>query len=210
MKISNKLCIVGAGGHGKVVADAAKSMSLFDEIVFLDDRDYTDSLILDIPIVGKLLEQPSAFFSSYSFIVAIGNNVVRAKIFDLILSLGGEIVNIVHKSAVVSNFSNFSKGIFVGPGAVVNADAQIGCNAIINSGAIVEHDCVVGDHTHVAPNAVLTGGCQIGGYSLLGAGAVVIPCKQIGSNTTIGAGSVVIHDVDDNIVVYGSPAKMHG
>ena len=47
----------------------------------------------------------------------------------------------------------------------------------------------------------------IGNHVWIGANAIILPEVKIGNNSIIGAGSVVTHDVDDNCIVAGNPAK---
>lgn len=68
-------------------------------------------------------------------------------------------------------------------------------------------------------NCTILQNCTIGGRSgyekvpiignnvLIGANSCIIGPIKIGNNVQIGAGSVVLHDVKDNEVVAGVPAK---
>lgn len=201
------LAIIGAGGHGKVVADAAITSSRYKRIVFIDSQYRNLVTQLGCDVVGDDSYVPYLISKGYEFVVAIGDNQVRASKYELLKRDGASLATIIHADAVVSSYAQIGAGSVVFAGVTINPDAKIGRNVILNTNATVEHDCVVGDHVHIAPGSVLTGGCQIGDYSLFGAGAVSIPYKTIGSRTIVGAGAVVVQDIPDSVVASGIPAK---
>ena len=52
------------------------------------------------------------------------------------------------------------------------------------------------------------GTIEIGDWSFVGSGSRIMPGVKIGSHSVIGAGSLVTHDVPDNSVVVGIPARV--
>ena len=70
-----KLVIIGASGHGKVIADIAVRNG-YEEIVFLDD-DENVTECAGFPVVGKTIEASSIDGDK---IVAIGNSKIRERI----------------------------------------------------------------------------------------------------------------------------------
>ena len=190
MAKTKKIYIYGASGHGLVIADIARNNG-YDEIVFLDDAsEFKFSLELE----------------KADIIIAIGNNKTRQKISQKVEVAGFEIVNLIHKSAVVSESAVIEKGVVVMPNAVINAKACIKEGAIINSGAVIEHECVIGKFAHISPNAALAGNVSVGEFTHVGIGSSVIQGISIGKNCIIGAGSVVVRDIKDGIKAYGVPA----
>lgn len=201
------LAILGASGHGKVVADAALSSGLWQRVLFYDDAWPTKTQNGQHEIVGNtktlldLSEKPDV-------VVAVGNNKVRlAKQSELIVN-GFTVVTVVHPSAVISASAKIALGCVVMAGAVINSDAVVGSACIVNSNAVVEHDCLLGDAVHVSPGACLAGGVVVGQYSWIGIGASVIQLKRIGSNVMVGAGAAVVTDLADGTTVVGVPAKV--
>ena len=91
---------------------------------------------------------------------------------------------------------------------VINPRARIGENVIVNTAASIDHDCVIEDGAHLCPGTHLAGGVNIGRGAWIGIGAVVSDHLQIGANSIIGAGAVVTHDIPNNVVAYGVPAKV--
>nr|WP_315519214.1 UDP-N-acetylbacillosamine N-acetyltransferase [uncultured Campylobacter sp.] len=190
MAKTKKIYIYGASGHGLVIADIARNNG-YDEIVFLDDaseRKFSPEL------------------EKFDIIIAIGDNKTRQKISQKVEAAGFEIVNLIHKSAVVSESAVIEKGVVVMPNAVINAKARIKEGAIINSGAVIEHECDIGKFAHISPNAALAGNVRVGEFTHVGIGSSVIQGISIGKNCIIGAGSVVVRDIKDGIKAYGVPA----
>lgn len=201
----NQLVIIGAGGHGKVVADIAKSLEQYQTIFFLDD-DLTIGESLGIPVVGSsgMIEE---YLSSSDVFVAVGKAAVRKKIMEQLLEKGANIPVLVHPQAVVGTGVEIGAGTVVMAGTVINADVKIGKGCIINTCASVDHDSIVGDYVHVAVGAHLAGNVCVGKHAWIGAGATVSNNVSIGEDVTVGAGAVVVKDLIRADVYVGIPAK---
>ena len=201
------LLIVGAGGHGKVVADTALETAKWDEILFLDDAwpEKRNNGLWDIH--GKVDQLDTWRALCTSAVVAIGNNHLRMELQFKLAAAGFEIATIVHPAARVSRFAKIGAGSVVFANAVVNVDAEIGEAAIINTAATVDHDCRLGCGIHVAPGANLGGGVTVGDFSWIGIGAVVRHYITIGADVTVGAGAVVVKNVLDGVIAVGNPAR---
>lgn len=203
----SSLLIIGAGGHGKVVADAALEAARWDEIVFLDDAWPEKKNNGRWDVHGKVDQLSEWKGRCTHAVVAIGNNQLRMELQSKLLVAGFELATIVHPSAQVSRFARLGMGCVVFANAVVNVDAEVGDAAIINTAATIDHDCRLGHGVHVAPGANLGGGVAVGDFSWVGIGAAVRHYIAIGANVTIGAGAVVVSDIEDNITAVGSPAR---
>lgn len=188
--------LYGASGHAKVVIDIIRSMGMPIDGIF-DDNDAVKTLC-EIEVSHKWSGQSP-------IIISIGNNRIRKLLAE---SLGCEFDKAIHASSVISPSASLGCGTVVMAGAIINAEANIGKHCIINTGASIDHECVISDFVHIAPHSTLCGNVYVGEGSWVGAGAVVIPGIKIGRWCTIGAGAVVIHDVPDNAVVAGVPAKV--
>jgi UDP-N-acetylbacillosamine N-acetyltransferase len=202
------LIVFGAGGHGKVVADAARSAGYL-VVGFIDDSPARiGTRIWDLPVAawdgtrGELERWRGAAFA-----IAIGDNPARQRVQARIEEAGSEVVTVVHPRATISPHARLGAGTVVFAGAIVNPDAVVGRGCIVNTGAIVEHDCELGHFVHLSPNASLGGTVSIGDRTHLGLGAVVLPGVRVGSDVTVGAGAVVIRDVPDALTIVGVPAR---
>lgn len=198
--MKNRLVIVGAGGHGKVIADIAIKIG-FKDIVFLDDN--TVGSCLGVPIVGsskKILELDNG---KTSFVIAIGNNLIRKKIAEKFCV---NWTTLIHPSAQLGYGVNIGVGSVIMAGAIINPDAEIGKHCIINTCAIIEHDDVIENYVHVSPNAALGGTVHVGQNSHIGIGATVKNNIIISDDVVVGAGAVVVKDLNGGTYV-GVPAQ---
>lgn len=200
--MAQKIGIIGASGHGKIIADLLVSCGI-TSLVFYDDRWPSIKNFYGYAVVGDVTKAVTDSKALDAMYVAVGNNSLRAQIQLRLENIGDALV---HPRAYVSRSARLAKGTIVLPFAVVNADVSIGEGVIVNSSAVIEHDCVIGDFVHISPRAALAGGVQVGSHSWVGIGATVIQLIQIGSHTTVGAGAVVIKHISDSQTVVGIPA----
>jgi len=202
------LLIIGAGGHGKVVADTALECGGWEQIAFLDDKYPSVKTSAGFAVLGPL-SRASDFIDDYNeCLVAIGGNHRRVEVLCSLLQLGFTAATLIHPSAVVSYSASIGAGSVIFANAVIQADAQIGVASIINTSSSVDHDVRLGDGVHISPGAHLGGGVIIGNYSWVGIGVVVRECIAIGDNVMLGAGAAVISDVPSNALMTGVPASM--
>jgi sugar O-acyltransferase (sialic acid O-acetyltransferase NeuD family) len=202
------LLIVGAGGHGKSVADAAMCMGEWDEIAFVDRKHPALSANGRWPVIAGQddLSALRALFPQAT--VAVGNAVTRLQLLDELKARGFAIPAIRHPSAVIAPDVALDEGVVILAGAIINTGARIGRGCIVNTGASVDHDCMLGEGVHVCPGARLAGEVAVGDRAWIGIGASVIQQRKIGKASTVGAGAAVIHDVADGATVGGVPAKI--
>lgn len=202
-----RLAILGASGHGKVVADTAEVCG-WSQIEFFDDAwpSRTSNGVWDVVGAGKdLLERAHEFDG---VVVAIGDNAVRQSKLGALLAQGAAVATLVHPAAYVSRHASVGVGSVVFAGAVLNSGASLGAGGILNTGCSVDHDCTLGDSVHISPGARLAGGVAVGQCSWIGIGASVKQLITIGANVVVGAGAAVVADVDDGRTVIGVPARV--
>lgn len=200
-----RLAILGASGHGKVLADIAESCD-WSEVVFFDDAWPSVSTNGNWAVAGasETLEGRLREFSGA--IVAIGNNAIRAEKLEWLAGLAAPLITLIHPSAIISQYAHLGVGTVVMPSVVVNASASIGDGAILNTGCSVDHDCVIGSCAHISPGARLAGGVRVGNQSWIGIGASVKQFVTIGHNVTVGAGAAVVSSLPDGSAAVGVPA----
>ncbi len=205
---AERLMVVGAGGHGKVVADAARLAAAHRELAFFDDRfPELQTAGGHWPVIGKLEDIASPDFAGDEFVVAIGDNRRRLQVQDTLIRLQRTLATIIHPAAIVSSYARIGRGSVVFAGAVINVDAQLGEACIVNTAASIDHDCVLGRGVHLSPGVRLGGGVRIGNASWVGIGAVVRQDIEIGADVVVGAGAAVVSDVASGLTVLGVPAK---
>ncbi|OPK07604.1 acetyltransferase [Pseudomonas sp. VI4.1] len=202
-----RLAVLGASGHGKVVADTAQCCG-WDQVDFYDDAWPGLTGNGSWPVVGDSAAMYTRLQDYQGVTVAIGNNSVRHAKLASLIAAAAPVVSLIHPMTFVSQYASIGPGSVVFAGAVVNADAKIGFGAILNTGCSVDHDCVLGDAVHISPGARLAGAVSVGERSWIGIGASVRQLIRIGSDVVAGAGASVVNDVSDGSVVVGVPAKV--
>lgn len=203
---TEKLFIFGAGGHAKVIFDIVMNQETKFEVIFADDFSKSTEF-LGCPV----WKEDQALKSEINLgVIALGDNFKRKKVSEKILSLkpGFQFATLVHPTAYVCANVSIGAGTVVMPNATINTHSKIGQHCIVNTGAIVEHDNVLSDFASVAPRSVTGGNCTIGELSAVSIGATLIHGLKISQNVVIGANSCVTKSFEDNVVVYGVPAKV--
>ncbi len=202
-----RVAILGAGGHGKVVADAAMAVQGTTVVGFLDDN----PTLAGRPFMGLTVLGAISLWQGLAIdavVPAIGDNRARREVVIRERERNAAVATIMHPAAIVSRRATIGAGTTVMAGAIINADAQVGENVIINTGVIVEHDCAIDSHVHIAPGGCLAGAARVGEGSFLGIGCRVLPGINIGRWCVVGAGAVVTRDVADHATVAGVPARI--
>lgn len=205
-----RVLIVGAGGHGQVVADILLSISRqggrLEPVGYVDDDVRLLGVArLGLPVLGvvaKAIEIDHA-----AAIVAIGGNDVRRRIYRNLAAREERFATAIHPSAILGRSVEIGSGTVICAGVVVNPGSFVGSNAILNTGCVVEHHCTIADHTHIAPGVCMGGEVSIGAGSLVGIGAVILPGVRIGEACVVGAGAVVTRDLADGVTAVGAPAR---
>lgn len=202
----NKVVIIGYSGHGLVVAEAAKTGGMNLQCYTENKKMPVNPFNLDY-----LGYEGDAVFSHwdepYDYILGIGNNAIRKKVAQLVLSQNKRLLNVIDTTAHISEKTSIGQGNFIAKNVVVNIFAEIGDCCILNTGCIIEHECSIANGVHIAPGAVLLGNVTVGEQSFIGANAVIKENIKIGHNVIIGAGSVVLKDVPDDSKIVGNPGR---
>jgi len=212
-----RIAILGASGHGKVIAEIAE-LNGFDEVVFFDDAwtgavrpggERAQDQRSDFP--WKVLGNTESLLASLgrfdACLVGIGNNKIRWEKQTLLKQSGARLIQLVHPAATVSKYAVLGAGSVVMANAVINPFVKIGEACIVNTGSTIDHDCLLDHAVHVSPGVNLAGGVQVGFQSWIGIGACVKQSLKIGSGVMVGAGAVVVQDVPDHLTVVGIPAR---
>ena len=196
----NRLTIIGASGHGKVVAEIAR-LNGYEQIAFLDDNESIETCG-KYPVVGRTT---AATILDSDLFVAIGESITRKHLME---AFGKErCVTLVHPSAVIAEDAILGPGTVVMAGAVVNPGTRIGTGCIINTCSSIDHDCVIGDYCHISVGAHLSGTIVVGDGTWIAVGASIANNVKISGNSIIGAGAVVIRDIVESGTYVGVPVR---
>lgn len=131
------------------------------------------------------------------FVVGIGDNYLREKVFYEAMRAGLTPINAISRNAIIEPSLQLGKGVVVGPGAVACSGVSIGDNTLVGAG------CVMDVNARIRENCYLFAGCNIGGEAEVGrnvtlrVGATVEPYVKVGKNREIPAGAVVSEDLPD-------------
>ena len=195
--MNKQVIIIGASGHGKVIADIVLKSG--DTIKgFLDDF-YENDTFIGFPVLGK-----SDNYMEYNdcyFIVAIGNPIIRERIVNHLRDV--KFYTAIHPQAIISSI-----GVHIGEGTVIISCADIGKHCIINTSSVVEHDNVIEDYVHVSVGTKLAGTVHVGKSTWVGVGATVKNNVSICDDCMIGAGAVVVKDIKEKGTYIGVPARI--
>ena len=212
MTVMKDIIVIGSSGHAKVVVDVLETEGMYRVAGLIDpyrkrgERAFGHEIRGSVEDVGELCKRHGI---GYVFI-AIGDNWVRHNMYQKIVSTCPGIVfaTAVHPSAIIAKKVVIGNGSVVMAGVVVNNYTRIGAFCIINTSASIDHDCYLEDYSSVAPSVCLGGNVRIGKYSAVSIGAVVSHRVEIGQHTIVGAGSTVLADIPDQVLAYGTPARI--
>ena len=199
--------IIGAGGHGSVVAECfllqgEASLRILDADPARHGKACLHWTIEDEEACLRDLA-PGARFH-----VAIGDSAARRTVTDRWIEAGHRPVSSVHPRGILSPSARTGEGSVVMAGAVVQTGARLGRGVIVNTGATVDHDARIGDFAHVAPGAHLAGDAEVGEGAWIGLGALILEGRRVGAGSTVGAGSIVTRDIPAGVTAWGSPCRV--
>jgi sugar O-acyltransferase (sialic acid O-acetyltransferase NeuD family) len=206
--VSRRLLILGAGAHGRAVADLARACG-FTVAGFTDRSSSAGGP--GTPVLGTDAELAALIRPQQidGGVVGVGNTALarRAQLYDVLVAAGVPQPALVHPRAIASPSCAVGAGAVVFAGSVLGNDVRIGVNAVLYSGVVIEHECEIGDHGYLSPGVVLSGQVTVEPGAFLGAGAVVLPGLRIGAGAVVAAGAVVTADVPAGQTVMGVPAR---
>ena len=211
---STSIVGLGAGGHGRVIADILLRSSIYNLTTWLDqDTKLHGTEVYGVKVIGDdtMLSEIQASGINHAFIGvgSTGDTNIRRQIAAHITAIGMTLPMICDPSSTLSQSAEIESGVCIFPHAIINPNCKIGACAIVNTRATLEHDCTVGKFAHLAPSSTVGGNCKIGDGAHIGIGATIKENISIGSNAIVGAGAVVVSDVAPGTTVTGIPAKIH-
>ena len=201
--MAGRLLILGAGAHGRAVADLAAECG-WTVAGFTNNSPRPGALGGDDDVEGLIRagEVDAA-------IVGVGNTALhrRTELFELLKKAGATTPTLVHPRATVARTCRVGDGTVVFPGVVLGAAVEVGDNVVLYSNAVAEHDCRIASHAYLSPGAILSGSVTVEASAFVGAGAVLLPGVTIGVGAMVAAGAVVTRHVAAGATVIGSPAR---
>lgn len=186
-----RLLIIGGGGHGRSVAEAARATAEFVVVGFLDDVFPKLERVWNIPVLGVVADLVRWRFEVDFAIVAIGNNVLRQRVCGELRRAGFSLATVIHPRAIVSPTAMIGDGTAIMAGAIVGTEARLGEGVIVNCGAVVDHHCSVADFAHLGVNAAMAGGSVLGTCAWMQAGSALGYGVEIEAERVLAPGGAV-------------------
>lgn len=200
------IVIIGAGGHGKVLAAALlRTRTPIQGFVDADPALWGAS-VLGLTVLGgdEVLTSDMLLVNG---IGSTGRPARRREMFERMKEKGFSFASVIDPTAIIGPEVQIAEGAQVLAGVVLQPGVFVGRNSIVNTRASIDHDASLGAHVHVAPGAVLSGNVIVGDEVHIGTGACVRQGARIGSGSVIGVGAAVVSDVAENSLVAGVPAR---
>lgn len=205
---SRNLLVLGGGGHGRVVAEAAILSGSFARLVVVVDPNASEGWSFPACPCVSSEEEIAAHPREWDFVAAVGEPGIRRRLFETYRAKGFAPASVIHPKAIVSPSATIGEGVMILGGAVIATLARLGDAVIVNHNAVIEHDSEIADFAHAAPGSVLAGGAYLGEGSFLGSSASVRHGKRVGAGITIGNGAAVGGDIVEPGVYIGAPARL--
>ena len=203
-----RIVIIGAGGHGREVADILKGQDQTEVIGFIDDnRDLQGSEFDGLRVLGDWSWIDGQQKSGIAVVCAVGLPQLRRRLTKRAESLGLSFADAISPLAYISPSASLGKGVMVFPYCAINAGAFVESHSILNVAATVSHDTKIGRYATVNPGAHIGGNVVIGEGCYIGIGANLIHGQSVGEWSVVGAGAVVTSDLPANVTAVGVPAK---
>lgn len=209
---SDKIVVVGAGGHAKVVIDILEAQGIYEIIGVSDAKPSEGRKYLGYDILGGDEVLPGLLKEGVTNLaMGVGgfkDNCLRKKLFTHFKTLGFQFPPIIHPSAIVAQSCSIGEASVIFPGVVLNTEVEIGANTIIATGSSIDHESIIADHILVSAGVTIGAKVNVGSESLLALGSKIVSEVNIAQNTLVGAGAVVTQSLNEKGTYIGCPAKL--
>lgn len=206
------ILLFGAGPHVNYSIDIILKEGKYRIAGIVDSIKDIGTEFFGYKVIGRQeqLQELMAKYNVQGGIITIGDNWSRKIVRDCIVDQipGFKFVNAIHPSTIIGMNVTFGVGNVIMAGCIINPNSVVGNFCFFATGAQLEHDCVMGDFSSISAGSVTGGRVKIGKYSAITLGVTVMDRLTIGENTVVGSGSLVTRDLPDNVLAYGSPAKI--
>lgn len=206
---SEKIILIGGGGHCKSVIEVAESAGC-SIVGILDKPEYVGRSVLGYPVIGTD-DRIADYAGEASFLITVGqikDSSLRIRLHEKVKVAGGRLATLIASTARVSRHACIGEGSVIMHHAMVNAEAVVGKGCIINTFANIEHDASIGDFCHISTGAMVNGNCIVGQGVFLGSQSVMVNGTGITDYCVIAAGSVVRKNLEKKGVYSGNPALL--
>ena len=203
MEKKEKVFLIGAGDHAKVVLSTLEACGVECVGIYDDNPELWGRTLWCLPIIGPVSEMPDT--PETMAVIAIGSNAVRREIREKFKEVCWPVF--VHPQGMVHSSVRIGEGTVVFAGCIIESDTEIGKQCIINSGCFIGHDSRIGDYCHMAPKSAIADSVMLGDSVFLGLGSMVRPYTTILDDVTVGMGSSVVKKLGPGGTYVGTPAR---
>lgn len=203
------MLIVGAGGFAAESLEILIQLNYSKEVFFFDNTPDVKTKLFDRYTILKTEASVRDLFNTgqSDFILGVGGSSARSKLFDLMVSWGGNPYALISPLAIIGKCSNMiDPGCNIMTNVVITSNVSVQKGVLINLNTTIGHDTVIGEFVDICPGVNISGNCSIGSNTFVGTGSILLPKIKIGKNVVIAAGSVVTKDVPDSVMIAGNPA----
>ena len=207
--MKNKLIIIGDGSLLNVCAEIAYLSKKFYSVGYMSEKETIYRNIFNIKYLGSIKNLSSKDIKKFKFILAIGDNFIRYKIYQTLLKKFSQInfINLNHPSVIFAKNIQIGKGNIFCANSNININVQIGNFCIFNSRNSIDHDNTISDFVGTGPGAVTGGHVTIKKFSFMGINSCIKNNIIMNENSILAGGSFLRKNAKKNSVYSGVPAR---
>jgi sugar O-acyltransferase (sialic acid O-acetyltransferase NeuD family) len=206
------IVLFGGGLHARYCIDTIEKEAKYKIVGITDPYKEIGADLYGYKVIGRQedLLRLIPEYDIYGGLITIGDNWERKHAFDIIHGIKPDFVfvNTIHPSAHIGRDVEMGVGNVIMVASIINPGARIGNFCFVATAAHIEHDNIMQDFSSISAGSITGGKVEIGRYAAITLGVTVVDRLKIGENSVVGSGALVLENVPDNVLVYGSPAKV--
>jgi len=207
--MKKKLIIYGSGNFAEYIRYAFDHDSDYDVEAFCLEASYllklTDRSQNDLEILNFNTLRDTHSPSNYDLFIAIGNDLLRERIFNEAESMGFKLANYISSKAIVWENIQVGKNVFISEDTAIQPFVEIGDNTIM-IGPRIGHHSKIGSHVLLSLSFI-GANSNIGDNSFLGLNSAIKPNTIIGKRNIIGMGCNITRNTEENEVYSSASAN---
>ena len=212
----DKIIVIGGKGSAVVIAEQIYSTQTttgeaeFLGFAFDDEAFYPE--ISGFPVLSKTREVYAKYekYPDVKFIFSMYRSDLHKERVAVRDSYGippERWATFIHHTAYVAGSSQLGYGNVILANSVVNSNVKMGNFNTIQSSVLIGHDNIIGNNNYFTGHCAIGSNNNIGSDCFFGLNTSVNNYINIGDNVFCGMASNVIKSIDDNVMVYGNPAR---
>jgi sugar O-acyltransferase (sialic acid O-acetyltransferase NeuD family) len=205
------IVIIGTDPSARLALDVALALDVLVYGCISDEEDQVPlTEVNDIPVVAALGSRDSDALLKDENIRRFVASMDPEKRQTLVVDAdehAGEMITLVHPSAVVSPYARIGRGNLIQPFASIQSNASIGNFNVIGAHVSLGPDAEIGDYATIHDGVRIGRGATIENEAVIGAGAIIYAEVTVEEGAVVGPGAVVLKDVAAGETVFGNPAR---